>query len=85
MMARFFLALAFVISLVSLPWWVSLLCAILYLAEGGNPLLVIAGGIVFDLMFGSPVHSLGGFRFLYSVFAVCISIAALYLNKALLE
>jgi hypothetical protein len=84
-MIRFFLALAFALSLIALPWWASLLCAILYLAEGGSPLLVIVGGIIFDAMFGTPIKSLWGFSFLYSTYAVLLSIVAIYLKKELFE
>ncbi len=84
-MSKLFFALAFVISLFTPPWWASLMCAILYLADGGNPLLVVLGGLVFDELFGAPVRSLGGFSYVYTAFAVILSGAALYLRTALFE
>lgn len=82
-MSKLLLGLAFVIALFTLPWWASVFVAILYLAEGGNPLLVIIGGFVFDEIFG-VAHTLG-FAYAYTLIAIAISCAVLYLRRALLE
>ena len=84
-MTRFLLALAFVISIIALPWWASLAVAILYLAEKGNPLLIIIGGILFDTLFGAPIASLHGFSYLYTLIAVALSATALFLRQTLFE
>lgn len=84
-MARFFLALAFLISLIALPWWVSVCVAIVYLAEGGNIFVVILGALIFDTLFGAPIARLGGFSHLYTTFAVILSVATYFLRTALFE
>lgn len=84
-MIRVFLTLAFFISIVALPWWVIVAVAIFYLAEGGSIFLVIAGGILADMLFGAPVASLYGFSYLYTVLMAALGLTAYYLRRALFE
>ena len=77
-MEKIILAVAFLVSLFALPYWASVVVAVVYLSQGGNPLLVIAGGLLFDAVFG-------GFAYLYTALAVALSVTALYLRSALFE
>lgn len=84
-MARWFLGFAFVVSLLVLPWWASVAAAILYLAEGGNPFLLVIGGLLFDGIFGAPVASLHGFSYLYTALMIALAVTALYLRETIYE
>ncbi|MBI3573738.1 hypothetical protein HY090_01680 [Candidatus Kaiserbacteria bacterium] len=76
---------AFVISIFTLPSWVSVLVAILYLAIGGNPLVIICGGFIIDTMFGAPIAALHGFAYLYTFLGVILALVASYLKSAIFE
>jgi hypothetical protein len=84
-MERFFLSVAFCISVLTLPWWVSTLLAIFLLAEGGSVILVILGGVCLDVLFGAPIASLYGFAYLYTALFASLALVALYLKTRLLE
>ena len=84
-MVRILLALAFLVSIVALPWWVAVAVAIFYLAEEGSVFLVIAGGILADMLFGAPVASLHGFSYFYTVLMAAIGLTAYYLRRSLFE
>ncbi|TAJ16081.1 hypothetical protein EPO56_00060 [Patescibacteria group bacterium] len=67
------------------PWWMSVLFAILLLVMGNNGFIVVIGGIIIDLTFGTPIHSLGGFQYLYTTLFILLSIIAWYLKRTLSE
>lgn len=84
-MTKLLLALAFCISLVALPWWASALSAIVFLAEGGSPFLIIAGGFILDELSGAPIAAMGGFAFLYTCFFALLAGVAVYLRSTVFE
>lgn len=81
--SHIFLAAALLISAAALPWWATLLIAVLYLSEGGSVLLVVGAGILMDALYGAPFTSLGGFRFAYTLFFGVLALATLYLRDRL--
>jgi hypothetical protein len=84
-MTKALLGAAFLVGVFALPWFATLLIAILYLAEGGNAFVVIFGGFVMDELTAAPVASLHGFAFLYTFLAVAFALVTLYLRQMLFE
>ena len=84
-MSKLFLAVAFFISIATLPWWASVLLGILFVAEGGSVWVVVFGGFILDELFGAPIASLGGFAYLYTALFIIIGAVVLYLRSMLFE
>ncbi|MDE2079032.1 MAG: hypothetical protein KGI73_01450 [Patescibacteria group bacterium] len=84
-MSRVILAVAFFVSILLSPWIVSVVLAIAYLAAGGNVLLVVAGGLLSDILFGAPVPVLHGFQYLATLTMLLLGGAAVFLRRAIFE
>ncbi|MBV9349625.1 MAG: hypothetical protein JO026_02640 [Patescibacteria group bacterium] len=83
-MIRLLLGIAFAISLFSLPWWISTGIAIFFLSAGGNPFLVVLGGLILDRMFGAPLGTLAGLSHFYTVYFALLAALSAYLRITLL-
>ena len=79
-----FLAAALFVSAVVFPW-VAVGIAIVYLAEGGNALVVLVAGALIDALYGAPVARLAGFHLVYAVLFGALALTALFLRSRLLE
>ena len=56
----------FLVSLVFLPWWVSVpLGIIAATTKYGGPIAVF-GGVVLDAVYGTPIDILFGFQYVYT-------------------
>lgn len=82
---KFLLAIAYLLSALTLPFVVTVVLAIFYLAEGGSILLAVFGGVLVDLVFGAPVAAVHGFSYLSALLMLVLGAATLYLRQALLE
>jgi hypothetical protein len=71
-MVRIALLSFFFLSVVILPWYVSVMLGIVLLVRWDAYLSVLLGGIVLDSTFGAPLYVAGGFEWLYfAFFSVC--------------
>jgi len=84
-MTKLFLLLAFCISVVTLPWWLTFFLGIVYLSKGGSVVAVVIGGFIIDELYGAPIPVLHGFSFLYTGLALMLAIATLYFRTYLFE
>ncbi|MDO8523880.1 MAG: hypothetical protein Q7R74_01475 [bacterium] len=84
-MTNIILGSAFLVSLVMLPSFATVIIAVVYLSQGGNLFLVILGGFVLDELFGAPIAALHGFSYLYTTLALVLSLSTLYFRRALFE
>ncbi len=84
-MTKIVFGVAFLVSLITLPSWGTVLVAILYLADGGNLWLIVLGGFFLDEVFGAPIAAMHGFAYLYTALALILSTFAWYLRTALFE
>ena len=70
-MLRIFFDILLFLSVLLLPWWVTLSVAVLGMTLFSRFVEVIAVGFLLDLLFGIPLHLFGGFQFTFaSVFSV---------------
>jgi hypothetical protein len=82
------LAILFLASALLNPWWLTLLIGIFLL--GVFPGLfsigtLILGGFLMDSVFGAPVYSLGGFKYLYTALCIILSLVSFFLRNTLSE
>lgn len=77
--------IAFFLSALLCPWWLTVFLAIMILSFFETPLLVIIGGLFMDLLFSAPIEPLGGFRYLYTTLFIFLSLLSWYLHQALSE
>jgi hypothetical protein len=81
----FVLSAAFLISVVTMPWWACVALAVLVLAYGKAYWVVIAGGAARDLIFGAPQPALMGFSYIYTTVFIFLALISWYLHRNMLE
>lgn len=84
-MLRILSSLLFLGMVFVAPWWASIAFALVLLVCGNNTFVVVLGGVIMDLTFGTPIASLGGFQYLYTTLFVFLSIVTWYLKRTLSE
>lgn len=84
-MAQILGNVAFLLSAVLLPWWVTVALGVFCLAEFRSYAVVIAGGLLMDFVFGIPEPRLFGFSFIYAALFVLLAFTTWFLNRAILE
>ena len=82
---KFLFIASFFISTVFLPWWFSVILAVALLSVWQAYVSVIAGALVLDILFGSPLVAFGGFVYLYTAIFLILVAFTFFLNRAMLE
>lgn len=82
---KFLFIISFFLSVLFLPWWVSVFFGVVLLAVWRAYVSVILGAIILDVVFGSPLAVFGGFAYVYTLIFVTLSVLVLFLHKAMLE
>lgn len=81
--SHFVISVAFFLSVMALPWWVTLAIGIVLLALWRSYGVVLVGGILMDLLF-APFGSMA-YTYLYTTLFLALAIAAWYLERMMLE
>ena len=76
---KFLFIASFFVSVLFLPWWVSVFIAVILLAEWRAYVSVILGAVMLDVIFGSPLTLLGGFAYLYTGIFVALVALGIWL------
>lgn len=71
---RFALFALFLLSLVTLPWWVFMPLGIIIAGLPGGASVAVFGGVVLDAVFGIALPSLGNLSHLYTALFVLVVI-----------
>jgi len=85
MMSKIFFLLLYGISIVTLPWWVVVLVALVLISHFEAYVFAVLGGVVMDVMYGAPIHALADFSYLYTTVFLTLSCTAYILRVRLLE
>jgi len=84
-MIRTLLITVFFISIFFAPWWFAVLLGVLLLAYTKDYVVVLCGGLLLDMVFGSPIISFFAFSYVYTLlFSVC-ALSAFLLRTRLVE
>ncbi len=75
----------FFFSIIYLPWWVSLACALYLLAFYSAFVSVFVGAVLLDLVYGAPLHTFSGFSFLYTAIMTLLIVVTAFLQRSMLE
>ncbi len=79
------LFLTFAVSVILLPWWVVVPLGIVSTSYRYGNIITIIGGIIIDASFGAPVHTLGGFQYIYTTIFVLAALVAYFLRSRIVE
>lgn len=79
-----FVALFF-LSILFAPWWLTVPLGIIILLEPWGMPVAVFGGVLVDVLFGTPIASLGGFAYLYTLLFVCGGLTVLYLRSRVVD
>ncbi len=82
---KFTLFALFILSLLTLPWWVFMPLGIIVAGLPGGALVALAGGVVLDATYGSALVPLGGFSYLYTALFLLVVIAMQVLSKRIAD
>ena len=74
---------AFFISVLFLPWFVTVAIGVIAIAFYRAYLSVVIGGVLIDSLFGVPLF--GNFAFFYTALFVALSLIAVFLRRTMLE
>lgn len=85
MMTRVLVSIAFFVSIVALPWFVSVPLGVLIIALWGASVEAVIGGIMLDSMFGAPIQALAGFPFLYTTLFLVLALGAFVMRRLMIE
>lgn len=83
--AKVFFGVAFLVSAVVLPWFVTVTLGIIALVYFQLYGTVIVGGLLLDLLFSIPEPHLFGFSYIYTALFLLLALIAVYLERAILE
>lgn len=84
-MLRAVVAILLLLSIVLLPWWVTVTLGVVSIVFFNLWYFAIMGGLVMDLAFGTPIALLGGFAYVYTCLFVGLSLLAMVLRGRMLE
>jgi putative Ca2+/H+ antiporter (TMEM165/GDT1 family) len=84
-LAKYFFIISFFISVVYLPWWVTVSIAIVLLSVWRTYATVMLGALCLDILFGSPLAAFGGFAYLYTAIFALLVFLSFFLNRTMLE
>lgn len=85
MIARIILSIAYVLSAVLLPWWLTVFLGVVLLAYLQSYVVVIIGALVLDTMHGAGIVQLFGVSFLYTGLFLFLIICERILRTQLLD
>lgn len=81
---KFLCVVAYFVSIIFLPWWFSVMIAIVLLSMWKAYVSVILGALMLDVLFGSSL-AFRGFAYLYTAVFSLLVVLAFFLNRAMLE
>lgn len=84
-MIRAGLVLLYFVAVVTAPWYVFLLLAILLIVYARLGVVALVGAALYDTLYGVPIPSLGSYEFLYTTVVGVLFLASLVLRRRLLE
>lgn len=84
-MIRVGLIALYVVSVFTAPWYVFLLLAIVLIVYVRAGVSVLGGAILYDILYGVPIPSLGSYEFLYTTVVAVLVLTSLLLRRRLLE
>ena len=84
-LGKIFVIGAFFVSVVYLPWWVTVFLAVVLLAVWQAYVSVILGALLLDIVFGAPVTAFTGFSYLYTLTFSLLAGVTFFLNRSMLE
>ncbi|PIR85405.1 hypothetical protein COU15_01080 [Candidatus Kaiserbacteria bacterium CG10_big_fil_rev_8_21_14_0_10_45_20] len=83
MIERASLITIFFLSILFVPWWFSVVLAIMIASRGEDFFVLPIGGVLLDVLFGVPVVALGGFSFIYTVVFSAMAIGGYILKDSI--
>jgi K+-sensing histidine kinase KdpD len=84
-LGKIFVIVAYGISIIFLPWWVSVALAVILLGVWQAYASVIVGALLLDIVFGAPLFAFSGFSYLYTLIFVVLVAVTFVLARAMLE
>lgn len=84
-LVKYFFIIALFVSVVYLPWWLSVGIALVLLSVWRAYVSVILGALCIDILFGSPLLAFGGFAYLYTAIFSALTLMTLFLSRAMIE
>lgn len=84
-MIRAGLIALYIVSVFTAPWYVFLLLAIVLIVYARAGVSVLGGAILYDILYGVPIPSLGSYEFLYTTVVAVLVLTSLILRRRLLE
>lgn len=82
---KFFILSAYGISVVFLPWWVSVFLGVILLAVYRAYFSVIGGAFLLDIAFGGPLAAFAGFSYLYTFIFIGLALVSFMLSRMMIE
>lgn len=83
--SRIFVIASYGISVVFLPWWVSVILGVFILAIWQAYVSVLLGAVLLDVLFGSPMYVFSDFAYLYTAIFGLLAVVTLVLSRTMLE
>lgn len=84
-MIRILLLSLFFFGIFFLPWFIVVGVAILLLAYTRDSIPVLAGGLVYDVLYGAPIALFWGYAYLYTTLFLLLIAVSILLRKQLLH
>jgi hypothetical protein len=84
-MIRLFISAMFFVSLITLPWYASVMLGIVLIALWKGYVEVILGGILLDAVFGAAPFYLWGVPIFYTALFVLLSLLGMILGRIIME
>lgn len=85
MLLRITLIVVFFLSAILAPWWCTALIAVILAAKGNDLFVLPIGGVCVDILFGTPIASLGGFSFVYTTVFSILALVAFFIHRHIFE
>lgn len=79
------LSVIFLLSVLFLPWWVSVFLAILLLSSYKSRLVILCGGLLMDTLYGAPIVSLFSISYLYTTLFLVLILTSMFLRTKLMN
>lgn len=84
-MKHIFFILIFFLSILFLPWWVSIILAVIGVAYMGAYMTVFLGGVLLDTLFGTAVPTLFNSAYVYTTLFLLMIMATFAIRRFILE
>ncbi|MBX9765075.1 hypothetical protein K2X83_00335 [Patescibacteria group bacterium] len=84
-LAKILIIVSYGVSILFLPWWVSVVLAVLLLGVWQAYVSVILGAVTLDVLFGSQLAAFSGFSYVYTAIFCILALCTFVLSRAMLE